>query len=97
MLTGRNNTRGIALILLIVGIIFILCGGLTGGYLIWSTNRFVDTLPPPPEGPPDAGVYSYLLAYLVLLICIPSGLLQLLIAGIMVFVQRRREARAGLS
>ncbi len=87
--------KTISLALLVIGLLCILFGGGSGVWLLQNSIEIAESLPPPPEGPPDAGAYGMLFGYVLLLFGVGIGLTILLAAGILALVRgyrRRQEA-----
>lgn len=86
--------RMIILILAVAGLVIGLCSALGGSWLIIMDRQYAQSLPPYPEGPPDAGVYGTLLGWLVLIFGLPLGGF-LLLVGALIWLWSRRRRSAG--
>ena len=90
---NRDWLKFSALAALALGVLCLVASGLTGWWAIDRSVQIVESLPPPPEGPPDAGAYGFLFAYAVLFLGGLTGLLLLILSGILALVRRVRQRR----
>lgn len=89
-----NLLKTLALVALGVGIACLVLGGLAGYWMVSEAVELADSLPPPPEGPPDAGAYGMLAGLLTLIITAVVSLTLFVIAGILALIRRQRRRAA---
>lgn len=90
---NRDWLKITALAALALGLLCLVTSGVIGWWAIDRSIEVVESLPPPPEGPPDAGAYGFLFAYAVLFVGGLTGLLLLILSGTLALVRRSRLKR----
>lgn len=94
----QDLLKTVILVALVVGMLCLIFGGGTGAWVLQNSVEIAESLPPPPEGPPDAGAYGMLFGLALIFLGGGTGLVILILAGALAVaraIRRRRKSADG--